>query len=234
MSGGGPESRARLVQPPATAGRAPSRAAGLVEEGLDGRALPRDVVQVAGLVEDGPVRPALCWAAVRAVRLAWAVVRRRLGDGGVGAEGERGAAVIEFVLVFLVLVVPLVYAIVVMADVQRALLAVSTAAREVGRVYVTATTVQEAERRTALAYEDVLENFGYARGDPRARLVVRADCGPASGCAGGIGPGAEVLVRVTYRVPVARLPFIGAIAGPDLPIGATHHTRVDRYRGIGS
>jgi hypothetical protein len=38
---------------------------------------------------------------------------------------------------------------------------------------------------------------------------------------------------VTYRVPVARLPFLGAVAGPGLTVGATHHTRVDRFRGLG-
>ena len=46
-------------------------------------------------------------------------------------------------------------------------------------------------------------------------------------------PGAEVRVVVTYRVPVARLPFLGAVAGPGLTVGATHHTRVDRFRGLG-
>jgi Flp pilus assembly protein TadG len=149
------------------------------------------------------------------------------------SDGEQGAAVVEFLLVFLVLVVPLVYAIVVMADVQRALLAVSTAAREAGRVYVTAPP-QDAGRRAESAYEEVLRNFGYTAGDSRARLVVETACpNTATGCAGGLGPGAEVTVRVTYRVPVARLPVIGAIAGPDLPVGTTQHTRVDRYRGIG-
>ncbi len=120
----------------------------------------------------------------------------RAGLAGPASEGERGAAVIEFVLVFLALVVPLVYAIVVMADVQRALLAVSTAAREVGRVYVTAATAEDAERRAALAYQEVLENYGYAAGDPRARLQVRAECtSQASGCLAGIGPGAEQVRR---------------------------------------
>jgi hypothetical protein len=151
----------------------------------------------------------------------------------VGSDGERGAAVIEFLLVFVVLVVPLVYVIVVMADVQRALLAVSTAAREAGRVYVTAPP-RDAERRAELAYGEVLANFGYAASDHRARLVVETACGDrVSECVGGLGPGAEVTVRVVYRVPIARLPFVGAIAGPDLPVGATQHTRVDRFRGIG-
>jgi hypothetical protein len=51
--------------------------------------------------------------------------------GGPGAQ--RGAAVVELLAGFLVLVVPLVYVLVVVADVQRALLATSTAAREAGR-----------------------------------------------------------------------------------------------------
>ncbi len=149
--------------------------------------------------------------------------------------GEVGTATVEFVAVFLTLVVPLVYAIAIMADVQRALLAVSTAAREVGRVYVTASGSAEASGRAAVAYQDVMRNFGYATDDPRAHLALRAGCpaGAPSGCLGEFGPGAEVTVVVTYRVPVARLPFVGAIAGPDLPVGATHHTRVDRYRGLG-
>jgi Flp pilus assembly protein TadG len=159
--------------------------------------------------------------------------RRTSSANSAALNGERGAAVIEFLLVFLVLVVPLVYTIVVMADVQRALLAVSTAAREAGRVYVTAPP-RDAEQRAASAYGEVLANFGYAAGDSRARMVVETICvDRTSECVGGPGPGAEITVRVVYRVPIARLPFIGAIAGPDLPVGATQHTRVDRYRGVG-
>jgi Flp pilus assembly protein TadG len=156
-------------------------------------------------------------------------------SGRLAGDGERGTATVEFVAVFLTLVIPLVYAIAVMADVQRALLAVSTAAREVGRVYVTASSPADARERAMVAYQDVLGNFGYAADDPRAHVAVRAAC-PAQaspGCSGELVPGAEVTVVVTYQVPVARMPFVGAIAGPDLQVGATHHTRVDRYRGLG-
>ena len=154
---------------------------------------------------------------------------------GAGSRSERGAAVVELLVVALTLLVPLVYVMVVMADVQRALLVTSGAAREAGRVYVTGPDRVAAERRAEAASREVLGAYGIRAGDPGASLRVRAGCpvGGGSGCAGGFGPGAEVEVVVTYRVPVARLPFIGAVAGPGITIGATHHTRVDRFRGLG-
>jgi hypothetical protein len=164
----------------------------------------------------------------------WLASRGALVPGPAGS-GERGAAVVELLVVFLTLVVPLVYAMVVMADVQRAMLATSSAAREAGRVYVTASDQRAAERRAEVAYREVLASYGMRAGDPRAAMRLRAGCPPAAApaCTGGFGPGAEVQVEVTYRVPAARLPFLGAVAGPSVRIGATHHTRVDRYRGLG-
>ena len=155
--------------------------------------------------------------------------------GGAAWRGERGAAVVELLVVFLTLLVPLVYVMVVMADVQRALLATSSAAREAGRVYVTGSDRLDAERRATRAYREVLGTYGMRAGDPSAAMRLRAGCpaGVGSKCDGGFGPGAEVQVVVTYRVAVARLPFLGAVAGPGVTIGATHHTRVDRYRGLG-
>jgi hypothetical protein len=143
--------------------------------------------------------------------------------------------VVELLVVSLTLLVPLVYVMLVMADVQRALLATSGAAREAGRVYVTAPDRVAAERRAGAAYREVLASYGMRAGDPRASIRLRAGC-PAegvAGCGGRFGPGTEVEVVVTYRVPVARVPFLGWVAGPGITIGATQHTRVDRYRGLG-
>ena len=150
------------------------------------------------------------------------------------AVGERGAAVVELLVVMLTLLVPLVFVMVVMADVQRALLATSSAAREAGRVYVTGADRVDAERRAGVAYREMLATYGMRAG-PGTGMRLRVGCPAAagSGCAGGFGPGAEVEVEVTYRVPMARVPFLGAVAGPGVTVGATHHTRVDRYRGLG-
>jgi hypothetical protein len=157
------------------------------------------------------------------------------GDRRGGPPVDQGAAVVELLVVFLTLLVPLVYAMVVMADVQRALLATSSAAREAGRVYVTGPDRTAAERRAEVAYREVLATYGIHAGDPGAGMRLRVGCPPEAtpGCAGGFGPGAEVRVEVTYRVAVARLPFLGAVTGPGVTVGATHHTRIDRYRGLG-
>jgi len=152
------------------------------------------------------------------------------GRGGGGSAGEGGAAVIEFVVVFLALLLPLVYVLSIMAGVQRALLATSSAAREVGRVWVTSPDVGTADSRARVAFQDVMGNFGYAPGDRNVAVEV---CVGPPGCGGTFGPGAELRVRVVYRVPVARVPFFGSLAGPVLPVGATQRTRVDRYRGFG-
>jgi hypothetical protein len=151
------------------------------------------------------------------------------------SRSQRGAAVVELLAGFLVLVVPWVYVLVVVADVQRALLATSSAAREAGRVYVTAGSRADAERRAGVAYREVLANFGLRAGDRRAAMRLEAACPPVggrAGCVGGFGPGAEVRVVVTWRVPVARLPFVGAVGAPSVTVGATQHSRVDRFRGL--
>jgi hypothetical protein len=102
-------------------------------------------------------------------------------------------------------------------------------------VYVTAGSRPDAERRARAAYAEVLANFGLRAGDRRAAMRLEAGCPPGdgrAGCVGGFGPGAEVRVVVTYQVPVARLPFLGAVAAPSVTVGATQHSRVDRFRGL--
>ena len=153
---------------------------------------------------------------------------------------ERGAAVVELLVVFLTLMVPLVYVMVVMADVQRALLATSSAAREAGRVYVTGSDRLDAERRAGLAYREVLATYGWLPG-PEGGMELRVGCPAASGpgwgrpgwvglCrwvrAGGGGAGGGDLSRAGGSAAVP-----GAVAGPGC--GGATRTAGRPYRGLG-
>ena len=123
---------------------------------------------------------------------------------------DDGAAVLEFLTVAVVLMVPLVYVLLTVFAVQRAAFAVSAAAREAGRAYVTSDDPENAARYAAdLALADQLP------GEPSADLAIEGE--PV--------PGARVRVTVTYRV---ELPFAGALA--TVPVTATHVATVDRYR----
>jgi hypothetical protein len=119
---------------------------------------------------------------------------------------------------------------VTMAVVQRAMLATSSAAREAGRLMAVADDEAAGRVRAERAVRDILTNH-HLDDDRRRAVRVAASCPNHHGCdAAGFGPGATIEVRITYRVPVAGP--LSQVLGLDLPVGATHRTRVDRYRGL--
>ena len=148
------------------------------------------------------------------------------------ADPERGAAVVELLVVFLTLLVPLVYVMVVTADVQRALLGqLQRGARGRSGVRPGRTGGMRSggrRWRTARCWPPTgcapgTRVRGCGCGSPAQPAVGPAGSGAGSavgspsaagpGCAGGFGPGAEVEVVVTYRVAVARVPFLGPLPG---------------------
>jgi Flp pilus assembly protein TadG len=127
---------------------------------------------------------------------------------------DDGSAVLEFVTVAVLFMVPLVYVLLTVFAVQRAAFAVSAAAREAGRAYVTDDAASDAGTRARTAADMALDD--QLPGSPEADLTIDAN---------GLTPGAAVTVTVTYRV---RLPFSGGAA--TIPVTATHVATVDRYR----
>jgi len=169
-------------------------------------------------------------ACLRVAHRLGRIPRRSCDQHEGGNEG--GNAVIEFLAIYLALLIPIIYAIVIMADVQRAMLATSNAARETARVYATATTHNQAEQRATTSFNEMLANYQL----PTARAVLQLSsvcpAGAPPACQAGFGPSAEVTVVVTYQVPILHVPLIGGV-GPSLTVGAHNHTRIDRYRGLG-
>lgn len=123
---------------------------------------------------------------------------------------DDGNASLEFVTVAVVLMVPLVYVLLTVFAVQRAAFAVSNAAREAGRAYVTAPSGDAAQRRAQAAADLALAD--QLPGAPVADLDLD----------GALDPGTAVTVRVTYDVTV--------LGVGRFPVTATHVATVDRYR----
>lgn len=125
---------------------------------------------------------------------------------------DDGSALVEFVLVGVVLLVPLVYLVMFAAHVQRVSFAATGAARDAGRAYVTAGSDAEGRARAALATTVALRGAGVTPpGD-----VLSIACTPAP-CT--YTPGSTVTVTVAVDV---RLLGLGTV-----PVRAHHTEHLD-------
>jgi hypothetical protein len=140
--------------------------------------------------------------------------------------GERGSAMVEFCSLALLLMVPLVYAVLVVFRVQAGAYGVTAAAREAGRAFVTASDPELAERRARGAAAIVAADQGLVL----APEAVSISCSTQP-C---LAPNSRVEVKIDTAV---RLPFLPAVfAGRELASVALHarHTEVvDLYRTAG-
>jgi len=139
------------------------------------------------------------------------------------ARDDDGAAVIEFVVLVTLVLVPIVYLVLAVMQVQAASFAVTQAVREAGRAYVQAGTVGQARSDAQAAVAVALEDQGFQiRSD-----TMKIDCG-SSGC---FAPGATVTVNVTVKV---RLPFLpdslAQTTAGNIPVNARHTVVIDAYR----
>lgn len=134
--------------------------------------------------------------------------------------GDDGNAMLEFVYLSVLLMIPLVYVLTTAFQVQRAAFGVTEAARQAGRALATSGTTAEGAARAQAAAELALRDQGIALSQP---LELSAP--------NGLEPGASVRVTVLHRV---ELPLVGGLfAGavpPNIPVRASSLQVVDRFR----
>ena len=132
---------------------------------------------------------------------------------------ERGSAIVEFHFLGILLLVPLVYIMLAVLDVQRTAYAVTQAAREAGRLYVA--TGDEAASRAAAAVA-----LGDHDVEPAAvELIVECSTSP------WYQPGSEVAVTVQSSVPLPLVPdVLAGVANARIPVSATHVAVVDVFQ----
>jgi hypothetical protein len=138
--------------------------------------------------------------------------------------GERGSAVIEFVFLSVLLTIPLIYLVLTLSRIQAGTYAVSAAAREAGRAYVTTEQTERAERRARAAAGLAFEDQGFSPED--TSLAMHCDGRPCLRPEGRI----DVTARVTVPLPLVPS-FARGVVPLAVPISASHVAVVDRFRG---
>ena len=136
---------------------------------------------------------------------------------------DRGSAVIEFIVIGVLVLVPLAYISMCVLRVQAATVASSLAVREAGRAFVTADTVPDARARAMTAAKLALIDQGFEL--PARALSIRCSSG---GC---LQPESSVNVELTWTVDLPWLPQFLGEERTEIPITAQRTMPVDTYRG---
>jgi Flp pilus assembly protein TadG len=134
---------------------------------------------------------------------------------------DEGNAIIEFVYLAVLMLVPLTYLLLTVFRVQGAAYAVSSATREAGRVFVTSAS-SDADARAASAASLVMSDSGLEL--DVSQLRIRCSAHPCN------TPGASVNVVIGYDVGLPFLPrFLDRLLPSSIHVEGRHLEVVDRF-----
>lgn len=137
-------------------------------------------------------------------------------------EPDAGRAIIEFVFLGTLLLLPLIYLVMTLAQLQAASYAVATAAREAGRAFMTADSDAAAFSRADAAADLSFEDFGFAG---TSSLSVTCQTTPC------LRADADVRFEATVTVGLPFVPdFMTASLPGSMPVRGTHVLTIDRFR----
>jgi hypothetical protein len=137
-------------------------------------------------------------------------------------ESQRGSAVVEFTFLALLLMVPLVYFIVTVGQIQGGSFAVVGAADQAAKVYVAQPDPKAGRAAAEQAVVLALADFG----QPAENARMEASCQPAD-C---LGAGSAVTITVHLTVPLPFVPFSDAFRLNASQLDASATQVVGRYR----
>lgn len=140
-----------------------------------------------------------------------------------GPRDERGSALVEFSWLAIILLVPLIWVVISVFEVQQGAFATTAAARAAGRAYALAPDDETGEARARAAVRQVLADQGTP--GQRARVELRCEA-PGDSCHVG-----TAVITVTVDSGV-ELPFFPAILGKgaaSFSLDATHTVPIGQY-----
>lgn len=139
---------------------------------------------------------------------------------------DRGSAPLEFILVGMLLLVPLVYLVVALGLIQEQALGTEAGARHIARAVSTATDTADARRSADVVLASVVEEYGM----DASTVALSLDCRPASSPCPEAGATVIVTVRTTVALPLVP-PILGLERLARIPVEATSAQNVSRFWG---
>ena len=141
--------------------------------------------------------------------------------------GERGSALVEFSWLAILLVVPVVWIVLSVSEVQRGAFAVSAAARAAGRAYALADSDGLGEARAQQAARQALADQGLEA----APLRLSVACTPyPHACHAGTS---VITVRVATRVDLPWLPASFGLGRPVFALDSSHTVPIGQFQEVG-
>ncbi len=141
---------------------------------------------------------------------------------------EEGSALLEFLTLGVLLLVPVVYLVVALGQLQAASFAVEGASREAARVLASAPDEAQAARQVDAVVAMALRDQGLAgEGDPAPVVTVFCSDRPCT------TPETRVGVTVELEVLLPGVPaFVDAAIPARVPVSATGESVVERFAGL--
>lgn len=137
--------------------------------------------------------------------------------------GERGTILVEAVVLVALLSLPVFYLVATLARLQAGAYAVSAAAREGGRAYVTAAQADLAPGRAVAAAGLVLDGHGFTPEEGTLMFTCSED--PC------LTPGSTVRVDSTVQVSLPLIPdFMAGIVPTQIELVSSHVEAVEEFR----
>jgi hypothetical protein len=139
---------------------------------------------------------------------------------------EEGSALVELTWLGILLLIPMLWIVLSVVDVQRGAFGVSSAARAAGRAYALAPTDALGQVRAEQAARQALADQGL-RGVP---FTVTVTCAPyPHSCHQGTS---VVTVRVATRVDLPLLPEVLGGQSPSFALDASHAVPIGQYHEV--
>ena len=140
---------------------------------------------------------------------------------------ERGTALVEFSWLAILLLVPLLWIVLAVFEVQRGAFAISAAARAAGRAYALADTDAMGEARAGRAARQALADQGL----DEAPLDLRVTCTPyPHACHAGTS---VITVRVATSVSLPWLPKSFGLGEPVFALDSSHTVPIGQFQEVG-